>query len=82
MKKDDHGQKIPDETKCQDDEHWGAVVGVWSVSQVLWHDVGSKNSLFSSFVVRSSDNVDKALLERKQFEIIIKFKSVIIYMIK
>ena len=44
--------------------------------------MGSKNSLFSSFVVRSSDNVDKALLERKQFEIIIKFKSVIIYMIK
>lgn len=35
MKKDNHGQKVPDKTKCQDNEHGGAVVRVGPVSQVL-----------------------------------------------
>lgn len=32
VKKNDYGQKVPDQTKCEDDEHRGAVIGVRPVS--------------------------------------------------
>ena len=35
MKKDNHGQKVSDKSKCEDDEHGCAVIGVGPVSQVL-----------------------------------------------